>query len=290
MPILDAVDFIDESFNYEYIFHTEPYGDILTISTEVILPIIVGENKTYTVDAAAGYNNAVSQIQTKYVSIQNTDKKLIGLIVKNLGVYNTSNIKLRITAQIGIGKPAEEENYNDWFWIRDSRNCEGSIGQVGAPNIIEQQVVTSWLMAPPPNTRIWFTNSDSLLFDDPKGNSNPYDPTGIDNYSDYCLFYATDRYNITEIEECIEGTEDIINQNPPPTEMSLYLNGASYLIDNFLSGTPYSFQSVKFDSREGLDGADEGFITIQHNMKLIYGIKHTSQWSSQYPICIDLNQ
>jgi len=54
MPIPDAIDFIDESFNYEYVFHTEPYGDILTVSTEVILPIIVGENKTYSVDAAAG--------------------------------------------------------------------------------------------------------------------------------------------------------------------------------------------------------------------------------------------
>lgn len=288
MPIPDAINSIDESFNYQYVFHTEPYGDILTVSTEVILPIIVGENKTYSVDAAAGYNNAVSQVKTKYVSIQNTDKKLIGLIVKNLGVYNTSNIKLRITAQIGIGKPAEGENYDDWFWIRDSRNCEGTVGQIGAPNIIQQRVIFSWLTAPPPNTRIWFTNSDSLLFDDPKANANPYDPTGIDNYCDYCLYYATDRYNITEIEECIEGTEDIINQNPPPTEMSLYLRGASYLIDNFLYSTPYSFQNVKFDSRVGTDGPSHG--TIQHKMNLTFGVKHSSQWYTQYPICIDLNQ
>jgi len=38
------------------------------------------------------------------------------------------------------------------------------------------------------------------------------------------------------------------------------------------------------------DGANEEFITIQHKMNLTFGVKHTTQWSTQYPIGIDLNQ
>lgn len=281
MPIPDATAYIDESFNYEYCFHTEPYGKIITETVEVILPIIQTEEKVYTVDAAAGYNEAVAKVRNKYLLIGNQDKKLLGIMVKNLGLYNNSNIKLQITAQIGTGTPSvrtDDPTYSmDFWWVRDSHNCDETLFDYGgAPNIIEGEVFAYWRTAPAPNTRVWFTNSQNYFYNAPTAYDNPNDQT-IDNYCDYSLFYATARvspldYNV----QCLSG-EGINN------EISTYVTCAGTLIEEKISQVGLNFQNVQYESITGNDGI---YLTIEHHMQLTLGVKHSIQISTTYPINI----
>lgn len=283
MPILDAIAFIDESFNYEYCFHTAGYGDIIEQTIEVIMPIIVSESKTYTVDAAIGYNDAVTEIRAKYKNILDEDKVLLGISVKNLGLYNSNSIKLEVTGQIGTGEPSfreEDPEYSlDFWWLLDSYNCDQTLSDFGgAPNIIQGELLFLWSPAPQPNTRIWFTGSQNYIYADPTLYDNPNDVT-IDNYCDYCLFYATARLgNIDNYTvKCLTG-EGVNN------EIDTYIAGANSLIQTKITSTSLDYQSVLYSS---VPGNDENFATIEHHMKLTLGIKHISQWSTQYPICID---
>jgi len=277
MPIPDAIANIDESLNYEYVFHTESYGDIITETIEIILPIIPAEDKTYTVDAAVGYNDAVSKISSKYRDIVNGDKKLIGIIVENKGLYNSNSIKLMVTAQIGIGQPVFSDEGKDWWWIRDSRSCDETISGIGAPNVIEGKVWAYWRPAPQPNTRIWFTNCPpAFKYDNPKAYRSLNDP--LDNYCDYALFYASDRFGITDTEKCLSG-ESL------GTEIDFYTRSVNPIIDTLLvHNNLLSFKCVEFNDAPG---SDDFYPTIEHHMKVTLGIKHSMQFTTEVPISID---
>lgn len=281
MPIPDAIDFIDESFNYEYVFHTEPYGNILKETAEVILPIIVGEEKTYTVDAAAGYNEAVSQIRNKYGNIASTDKNLIGILVENKGLYNSSNIKILVTAIIGVGKPSiEDPNYSlDFWWSRDSHNCDQSLWEEGgAPNIIDARVKGAFMQAPPPNTRVWFTDEEPFDYEDPTDYLNNNDPNPGDNYCDYMLYYATEEYGtFTHDDLCLSGESE-------NNEMDFYTASTINFIQSQIDSTQLSFSLVNTTS---WPGTDNNYNTKYHSLFFTLGIRHTTSWASQYPICID---
>ncbi len=281
MPIQDAVAYIDETFNYQYVFHMEPFGDIKTVTAEVILPIIPAEDKAYTVDAAAGYNDAVSQIRTKYQDFISGDKKLIGIIIENKGLYNSNSIKLLVTAQIGIGQPVLAQSGLDWWWLRDSKSCDGTTTGTGAgaPNIIEGEVNAYWKPALPPNYRIWYTNCPPLFnFENPKEYRTENDV--LDNYCDYALFYATGRLGITDTEKCLSG-ESL------GTEIDFYKRNVNAIIDTLLVDNPtLSFKLAQFNDAEGVD---LGYPTIEHHMKIELGVKHIIiiQEDTEYPLPID---
>jgi len=279
MPIPDAIAYIDESFNYQYVFHMQPFGDIKTVSAEVILPIIPSEEKTYTVDAAAGYNDAVSQIRTKYKELLIGDKELIGIIIENKGLYNSNSIKLLVTAQIGFGFPVLAQSGMDWWWIRDSKSCDGSITGTGAgaPNIIEGEVNAYWRPAVPPNYRIWYTNCQEIKLENPKDYRTANDP--LDNYCDYALFYATARLGITDTEKCLSG-EDL------GTEIDFYKRSVNPILTSLTQTYSLSFKSASFYEATG---TDLQFSTIEHHMKINLGVKHLLYIGieSDYPISID---
>ena len=276
MPISEAIASIDESFNYEYVFHTEPYGKIITESVEVILPIIPAEDKTYTVDAAAGYNDAVTLIRAKYQDIVSNDKKLIGIIVENKGLFNSTNIKLIITAQMGIGPPNIINTSTDWWWIRESSSCDNAFSGIGAPEILDQKVYDFWKPEPITNARIWFTRSVEFLFDDPTEHRTGDDPE--DNYCDYFLFYATERLGITATEECLSGSD--IN-----TEIDFYSKSVNPMIRRIIFESILSFQNVEFNNANGFD---ENYPTIEHHMTVTLGDMHVTPYSEGFPINIDL--
>ena len=279
MPISEAIASIDESFNYEYVFHTEPYGKIITESVEVILPIIPAEDKTYTVDAAAGYNDAVTLIRAKYQDIVSNDKKLIGIIVENKGLFNSTNIKLVVTAQMGIGPPNPINSIiDDWWWIRESKSCDNTVSGIGAPNILDQKVYDFWKPVTTTNDRIWYTRSLVFSFNDPKEHRTGDDPE--DNYCDYFLFYATDRIGpgITNTEKCLSGCE--IN-----TEIDFYSKSVNPMIRRIIFESILSFQNVQFTNAPGTDG---DYQTIEHHMTVTLGDMHVTPYCEGFPIHIDL--
>lgn len=220
LPIEEAIDFIDESFSYEYCYHQANIKDIKTITISIKIPIIALEEKVYLVNALAAYNEAVDKVRVKYNDASDSKKVLYGVSVINKGIDNSGDyIDVDIIAKVGIGTIIATP-FDGWFWAEHSHSCDQTILNVGAPEVIENEVTFGLNPVPSPNTRIWFTDETQISENNPKQTKyraqNP-----LDKFCDYFIYYVEgDNLDLTFY--CLEEDNGELNfyiqsASPKPT-------------------------------------------------------------------------
>lgn len=289
VPIDTALFYISATLNYIYCDHTAQYRELLFDTIKLEIPIIGQEDKTFLVDALAGYNEVVSQAKTKYKKINNLNKKLINLSFLGSEInegLNTINISLGL--QVGVGNAPvisafgvfDEED--QFWWTRDSWNCYNQYHELGgAPNVLEQHIIFKYITAPPPNCRYWFPFTFTQSF-----NALNYHAGGVDDYfCDYKIFYANGPSEVvlTNNIQCL----GLDNNHPGINEMNFYLQGLDEIISGFLANTGQSVASLTIASPLTLE---ENNAIIEHQPYLSFGFKKTICWESpnnNYPISIE---
>jgi hypothetical protein len=262
IPIADAISFIDETFNYEYCQSTTNYKEINQISVNVMLPILSIEEKTYLVDAALAYNDAVMQIRSSYIAIADNKKNLLGVKVKQISIDpNGAYITIQVTGIVGIGS-APIVNSNDPFefwWSEGSNSCDLSITDIGAPEIFESQINQVMNISPGPNYRVVWSQLDDVTLNPlayPMGDQTP------DNFIDYKIYNASVEYGpLDDLTKCI-GKQDGIN------EMYFYRDSAIAVITKELIALNMNFKVIDVKSE-----ASYNQDRIFHYYVVYYGVK-----------------
>ncbi|MFZ4707149.1 MAG: hypothetical protein ACOYMF_14180 [Bacteroidales bacterium] len=296
MYLDSALYFISATLNYKYCFHSENFGKLILDTVYVRIPILEVEDKSFIVDALAGYNEAIEKVRLIFVKLNGDNKKLVGCVVQNKGketgnfISAISNftsdkaIVIRVIAQIGIGIASSNPPLvpgEAYWWQRDSWKCDG-IGDLGAPNIFEHRLNFKWKPAPPPGYRIWFSSLDIHTFNNPQDYPNPVGGP-IDNFCDYKIYYATSLVGgLTDDVKCL-GENPLY---PGINEMDYYVDGLDNVISEFLYSNRKSYCSLTINSPEIIIPNPYEDV-IKHAPILTYGIKHMSyDPTNTFPIVI----
>lgn len=250
VPIDTATYYIDGSLNYKYGFGTYLYKSLHIDSVEIALPIIATENKTYMVDVAEGYNQAVTLLREKYYEIQADTVVLKGCVVQQMGRTPANDtLFVRVIGHFAMGiHPGTLLSYsglNDaYWWSRGSYNCNQNIIGMGAPDIFDQELSFVFRPAPPPNIRYVFYDlaTEAQAFSDPIVYPNPNDIVPNDNFCDYKLFYVIIPKNDLFTDElmCLGTHPDF----PGIHEMYFYRQSMREIIEEWLNNNQKSFFSV----------------------------------------------
>ncbi|MBL7904105.1 MAG: hypothetical protein JNL22_03690 [Bacteroidales bacterium] len=287
MPIDTALYYISATLNYTYCYHTANYGKLRMDTITIKVPILGIEEKTFLVDALAGFNDAVAKARAKFVKIDELTKKLINVAFLNAEInQDMDTVSLSLGLQIGIGNGqtiSSSGSFNvdeQYWWLRDSQNCfDGNYLSGGAPNVLEQHLLFKYILAPPANCRYWFpyTQVKNFIATDYPGDGTP------DYFCDYKIFYASgpNQQVLTNTVQCL-GIE---TNHPDIHEMEYYLNGLDQIIAEFLLNSGKSAATIIIGSEFIPINYDNS--TIKHSPQLTYGVKEITCWESEYPIGIE---
>jgi hypothetical protein len=267
LPIEEAIDFIDESFSYEYCYHQANIKDIKTITISIKIPIIALEEKVYLVNALAAYNEAVDKVRVKYNDASDSKKVLYGVSVINKGIDNSGDyIDVDIIGKVGIGNIIASSS-DGWYWAQQSHSCDEIILGTGAPEVIESEVTFGLNPVPSPNTRIWFTDEPETPIIESYANQAKYRAQNpLDKFCDYFIYYA-EGDNLDPTVLCLEEDNG---------ELSFYIQSASSVFNILISENPqyagYSCKNLQVTDKEGS-------IPIHyrsHAYNFYIGIKHVT--------------
>lgn len=281
-----AVYYIDVCFNYAYGFHTSPYGNMILDTSVISIPLNTSGLVVFD-DVIAAYNDVVDSVRSHYVNINSNDKNLLSIITRKLKGENNQRGQLMVISQTGIGSPhpgilnssgffSEDAEY--WY-KRDSWKCDNSDTTNGAPNILESEIWFKYKPAVPPGYRVWFHSVECY--------NPPYSDFQIDstpdNYCDYRMFFAGREYGeITDITKCLDYNQD----NSGIHEMDFYLEGAEYILNNWLDSIDTlgkSFQNCFFNHEVTIDYLSKYYHTEQY----YFGFKLLSKIDHKYPAPIN---
>ncbi len=288
MPIDTALYYISATLNYTYCYHTANYGKLHMDTITIKVPILGMEEKTFLVDALAGFNDAVAKARAKFVKIDELTKKPINVAFLNAEInQDMDTVSFSLGLQIGIGNgqtisSSGSFNVNEqYWWLRDSQNCfDGNEFSGGAPNVLEQHLMFKYIPAPPANCRYWFPITEVKTF---IATRYPGDGTP-DYFCDYKIFYASgpNQQVLTTTVQCL-GLE---TSHPDIHEMEYYLNGLDQIIAEYLLNSGKSAAAI-FIGHEFIP-IDINNSTIKHSPQLTYGVKRITCWESEYPIGIEI--
>ncbi len=285
MPIDEAINQISATLNYIYGHHTASYGKFHYETITLRIPIIAQEEKTYLVDALAGYNDALTQIRAKIVLINGLNKKVLNIAFLDAVINESLNeIIVNFQMQVGTGNAPiiGSSGFNtaeQYWWVRESYNCfDGNNTLGGAPDVIEQRLMFKFIQAPPPNCRYWFPFTEIKKF---SATSYIADGNG-DNFCDYKIYYATglESQVLTDTVQCL-GIEA---NHPGIHEMDFYLNNLDQIIAEFLLASNKSMKGLYIENSLEMV---EDIVTIKHIPQLTYGTKSIMCWDNDYPIGIE---
>lgn len=287
MPIDTALYYISATLNYTYCYHTAKSGKLHMDTITIKVPILGMEEKTFLVDALAGYNDAVAKARAKYAKIDGLTKKLINIAFLNAEInQGMDTVKVSLGLQIGTGNGQTIGSYGffneneQYWWLRDSQNCfDGNYLSGGAPNVLEQHLLFKYIIAPPANCRYWFpfTEVKNFIATHYPGDGTP------DYFCDYKIFYASgpNEQVLTDTVQCL-GLE---TSHGDIHEMEYYLNGLDQIIAEYLLNSGKSAAAIFIGSEFIPINHDNS--TIKHSPYLTYGVKKVTCWESEYPIGIE---
>lgn len=302
MLIDSALYYISATLNYKYCHHTEYSGKFLQDTVYVKIPILAAEGKTLLVDALKGYNASLEGIRAKYARILNSDKKITGCMVNNLGITqggDSLNIQIVSQFRYAIGQNlllnnqtqfqfGENEKY---WWLRDSYNCyNGSSEDGGAPNVIQNTIMFAYCPAPPPNCRYWFPQYTDISF---VANDPSFEVDLIkDNFCDYKIFYAsgTIAQVLNDDVQCL-GTD---TGHPGEHEMNFYCYWLNEIVYDFFlqhESENLSCKEIQIYSPAPYppNPNNPSIIAIKHVPHLFYGKRYLICNEPQYPIEITMD-
>lgn len=295
MPIEEAINYIESSFNYAYCFPDPGYVKLLEIKTDIKIPVLSTEDKVYLVDALTAYNNAVSASRAKYITVAETTKRLFALCVNNKGVdLSGDNIDVEITGIIAIGsRPMyilnEDENPGFW-WTNGGGSCEWEpphdpIFGIGAPEVITDNVNFAFKPAPPYGYRMWYNNYSPLYTKTPT--PEYINPDGIqnDNLCDYWIYKAVgSSETLPNYVKClaVQNGED---------ELHFYSSAARYVIESvkIQDLTFFQLSSTRDYFNISIDAYQNNVPPfLYHQYKVQLADRHIAPVSMEYPIDIEI--
>ena len=305
ISIDSAIFYLDATLNYTYCFTDANYERLIRDTSYVTVDLLSNEWTTQN-SAAEAYTDAIDEIKTKYTSITDTTKRLVSVMVVDLGLDTPNKKKLQIISFVGTGSsgasilnssgkfPIDEEY---WF-MHDTWTCDMRLIGSGAPNILQNETMLNLRPTPPANQHIWFIGSEVYTPDilDPllryKASHIPNN-----NYCDYYIFFADEGVGGVGSLEC-QGPSynncarclDYDQGGSGIHEMDFYLDGTEYVINRWLNdvtlnGQDKSFELIEILGDEYVD--DYGFKIIRHMLDITFGIRHVAYSNNQYPISIE---
>lgn len=280
VPVSEAIDYIDETFNFTYSFPLTPYKRFHTDEAYLEIPI-TNNGKVYKYcDLFATYDQVVETVRSIYNSYLEQNKRVIGLQIEDFGNNPQTGDKIiRIVSQIITGTGVSITPEDDFFYARDHYRCDGNL-DYGAANIVEWETNFALTPVPPPNYRIYYTGvitwyPDPLAF--PAGNT-------IDNFEDYFIYYgsaATPNWDPTP-----GGTKCIEDFGVTGSEMSFYIESMNYeVIDYYLNNLNQDqrvFKTIKVSSFNDYIPYEIDY----HSPEIYFGFRHISN-ATPYPMAID---
>jgi len=291
-----ALYYIDVTLNYTYCFPTESYYNTIIDSTQIHMNI-ENESELYFSDALSAYNDAVDSLRVLYSYVSDSNKYLIGVQCKDLGNNITNSEKqILVIAFIGIGNSstvlsqhgAFPEDLSYWF-EKDSHLCSGE-GIVGAPNVLESEIIFKYKPSISPNYHVFF--GPPYCDYNPEYWQFQYDDD-FNNYCDYRIFYAVSTNGSLscsppDYDMCARCLE--FNQNNSGLhEMDFYLvDGAEHILLWWLENENpdgLSFLLCNFLSYDKIQGSIE---QIGHELHYKFGEKHIVPVTIGYPIPINI--
>ena len=301
VPVSEAVDYIDETFNYTYCFPVTDYTRLHWDSFYIEIPLTSSGKVNKYCDVHAAYDQTVQAVRQMFLSYNEDNKRVVGLNVQDIGINpQTGKEKILLTSQILSGSGVTTPAGTDYYYAQDSYYCDGNYppeGPYGAANYIEAQTNFVLNTAPPPGMRYYYTGSILVYFI-----ALDYPRTVVpDNYKDYLIYYATSALvnwvpcqpsgSCTGGTKCIEGFgyEDY----PQGTQMADFTEGDFYTIalkDSII--TPWlqnnnplgrSFEICRIESTE----TSIPNIIAQHIPKVKFSFKHTCYYDPNFPMSIE---
>ncbi len=289
ISIDSALMYIDATLNYKYCFHSHRYGDLKAITVNIDIPVISVEGRVMLVDAFQACINAEDALKDEYINLAVINKKLVGIMLNNPDIdFENERITLQLTGLVGINSPIINSNEEEYWYVRDSESCDHTIQNIGAPNIIENQINYDLIQQPQANRRIIRTNLSLKTWNDPTVFVNPCEGDVIDNLCDYCIYYATSYIVnpsipiIPDETKCL-GNADLCDYNLS-NELDYYVQSIEGLIIWQLSIFNQTFQSVFIDDNSN---TINNVLVIKHIVNLYYGNQYNIEERADFPINID---
>ncbi|MCF8347469.1 MAG: hypothetical protein K9G61_01530 [Bacteroidales bacterium] len=290
LSIDSALYLIGTTIKFTYCFPTSIYNKAIWDTTFISLPVDPQLEDVLYTDAVSSYNNCVDSVRAKYRAIIDTTKKLIGVVIQDLGTGSSLNRDIRVIAQFGTGNSTtslldgnSRFDESDAYYYQDgSYRCDGTFPGEGATDILESEVLFKYLPVPVPGYHVWF-EAGGLPY-----TPNYYDFEGdgnIDNYCDYKIYYANSSVgSITSETECLEYDQG----NSGIHEMDFYLQGADDIVAHWLEyNNP---NSKSFETCSFIDWSNPPSTEIMHILQFTFSIKHITPitgGTGTYPIPID---
>lgn len=279
----EVFNLIGATLNYTYCFPTENVKNIEWVEQIIEIPISL-QLGILESDAVAAYSSAIDYVRVSFRSIDKTDKYLLSVFIKDLGIENSTKLRLKLVSQIGNGiNPGTTgfENTDEYFFTRDSYKCDET-GEEGAPNILEQMIYFKYKTAPAPGWHIWYwPQTDYQPYYSNFGTGNP-----IDNFCDYKIFYASSSVRTISSETKCLGYDQA---NSGINEMDFYLNGADQICYNWLMSSSLNPNGYDFNNCSFLSSNDNN-TQIQHFLYFNFGHRNAvkeEEEANDYPIMID---
>lgn len=287
VPITEAITYIDETFNYTYSFPITTYTRFHFDTTYIEVPI-TSTGKVYKYcDLFSAYDNAVSTIRALIEGYQETDKRVIGFQITDLGINpQTGNERFMLFSQIISGTGMALSSGEDFYFAKDSYYCDGMYpdgGPYGGANIVQDQTNFVLRPVPPPPYRIWFTGSP--LFYLPEALNFPAN-NPIDNFEDYYIFYGSST-NPGWIPG-IGGTKCMEGLSIPDSELDFYITSLVYEVINVWLNDPQqntegrAFEFCTVNSENPTYPIEKAF----HTPSISFRFKHIGIGPSPYPIAL----
>jgi len=283
-----AIYYIGVTIKYTYCFPTSVYNKTIWDTTYISFPVDQQSGDVLDSDVIDAYIDCVDSVRILYSAISNTTKKLISVVLQDLGTNANHNRSIRVIAQIGTGSTSlsilnSNTGFNEddeYLYVDGSFKCDESNPGFGAPDILEGEILFKFRPTPLPGYHVWFEPGEAYT---PTYYAYPGDGT-IDNYCDYLVFYAnSDISSITAVTKCLDYDQD----NSGIHEMDFYLDGADYIVAYWLEH--YNPEGKSFETCSFLStGIGNPNTMIKHILNFTFAIKHVTPngTGTNYPIPI----
>lgn len=288
LPIQDAIEYISNTFNYEYCFPFSKNNYGKRGFVQVKIPIIAAEEKTYLVDALSAYNTSVEKVRTEYKKLNEQGKNLICIVVSPDTIINDT-LFAKIIYNIGFGN-VTTANYpydnNEQYWYTENGgNCSVLLpppSSDGAPIILRKDIKEAYSFVPAPGVHIYFRLPLNIDYPDPVDypNTSTWDVDN-DNFCDYMFYYAK-HVNNTPPLQLSAFCLGIETQFPGIHEMDYYYNSIMNRIAlDIPAGREFVDINIISDSK-----VYTGYTSYYHITTVTHGIR-TVAYFLDYPISID---
>ncbi len=275
---VDSAKFlVGSTINYTYGYATSGYQRSIWDTLYVGIPVNFGTGMVYYDAAVSAYNECVDSLISLYRAIEDTTKIFVGISMEDLGTNGSLQRELLIIAHFGTGgcklsilNQNGLFNFDDEYWYRDnSYNCLEQ-GNLGAPDILEREILFKFLPAPVPGYHVWFESETT----DFEPDYNIFQGDGnIDNYCDYFIFYANSNVGtIDNNTKCLGYNQ----QGFGISEMDYYLDCADSITRYGLEEEnpyDYSFYTCSIISH---NPTINGVEILEHDFGFKFAKKHLS--------------